>query len=292
EVQKMSTIHNGALVVGQILETGRYGRAVITRVHDRSNKDSVIELVGDGAIVSAGNAAFDLVYFSGARSKFVPECIIRGGLPWIVHTEVVTQAVLENLKKAADDKERQDAEDKARADAAFALEKSRLQEAPEYKHLKKLADNKGKCEAANVSSNIRAELKKAFPGVKFSVKKLSFDCVQISWTDGPTKNEVEAISDKYENGHFNGMEDIYEYNTSPFNVVYGGVKYVTTRRDYSDELVEKGIIQARIKFGSDLVPETCNAEMYNSGELSKQSRESFTYSLETEVRKIIAEIKA
>lgn len=119
----MSTIHNGALVVGQILETGRYGRAVITRVHDRSNKDSVIELVGDGAIVSAGNAAFDLVYFSGARSKFVPECIIRGGLPWIVHTEVVTQAVLENLKKAADDKERQDAEDKARADAAFALEK-------------------------------------------------------------------------------------------------------------------------------------------------------------------------
>ncbi|XJM89961.1 hypothetical protein AB2G46_23665 (plasmid) [Escherichia coli] len=119
----MSTIHKGALVVGQILETGRYGRAVITRVHDRSNKDSVIELVGDGAIVRAGNAAFDLVYFSGARSKFVPECIIRGGLPWIVHTEVVTQAVLENLKKAADDKERQDAEDKARADAAFALEK-------------------------------------------------------------------------------------------------------------------------------------------------------------------------
>ncbi|KAE9824936.1 hypothetical protein GP960_27560, partial [Escherichia coli] len=81
-------------------------------------------------------------------------------------------------------------------------------------------------------------------------------------------------------------------NTSPFNVVYGGVKYVTTRRDYSDELVEKGIIQARTKFGSDLVPETCNAKMYNSGELSKQSREFFMYGLETEVRKIIAEIKA
>ncbi|WP_247753203.1 LPD29 domain-containing protein, partial [Citrobacter freundii] len=292
EVHKMSTIHKGALVVGQIVETGRNGRAVITRVHDRSNKDSVIELVGEGAIVRLGNAAFDLVYFSGERSRFVSECIIRGGLPWIVHTEVVTEAVLENLKKSADDKERQDAEAKAREDAAFALEKSRLQEAPEYKHLKKVADNKGKCEAATVSSNIRAELKKAFPGVKFSVKKLSFDCVQISWTDGPTKNEVEAISDKYEDGHFNGMEDIYEYNTSPFNVVYGGVKYVTTRRDYSNELVEKGIIQARKQFGNDLVPENCNAEMYQSGALSKLSREYFMYGFETELRKIIAGIKA
>nr|EES0546569.1 hypothetical protein [Escherichia coli] len=288
----MSTMHKGALVVGQVLETGRYGRAVISRVHDRSNKDSVIELVGDGAIVRAGNAAFDLVYFSGARSKFVPECIIRGGLPWTVHTEVVSEAMLENLKKAADDKERQDAEDKARSDAAFALEKSRLQEAPEYKHLKKLEENKGKCEAATVSSNIRAELKKAFPGVKFSVKKLSFDCVQISWTDGPTKTEVEAVSDKYEDGHFNGMEDIYEYNNSPFNVVFGGVKYVTTRRDYSEVLVDKGIVEARKQFGVELVPETCNAEMYNSGALSKQSREYFMYGLETEIRKIIADLKA
>lgn len=288
----MSTIHKGALVVGQIVETGRNGRAVITRVHDRSNKDSVIELVGEGAIVRLGNAAFDLVYFSGERSQFVSECIIRGGLPWIVHTEVVTEAVLENLKKSADDKERQDAEAKAREDAAFALEKSRLQEAPEYKHLKKVADNKGKCEVATVSSNIRAELKKAFPGVKFSVKKLSFDCVQISWTDGPIKTEVEAISDKYEDGHFNSMEDIYEYNTSPFNVVYGGVKYVTTRRDYSDELLEKGIVQARKQFGKDLVPEDCNAEMYRSGALSKLSREYFMYGFETELRRIIAQIKA
>lgn len=128
--------------------------------------------------------------------------------------------------------------------------------------------------------------------MKFSVKKLSFDCVNISWTDGPTKNEVEAISDKYENGHFNGMEDIYDYNTSPFNVVYGGVKYVNTCRDYSNKLVEKAIIQARKQFGSDLVPENCNADMYRSGALSRLSRDHFMYGFETELRKIMGEIKA
>ncbi|MCZ6149242.1 hypothetical protein BTK76_22520 [Cronobacter sakazakii] len=288
----MSTTHKGALVVGQILETGRYGRAVISRIHDRTHPDSVIELVGDGAIVRAGNAAFDLVYFSGARSKFVPECIIRGGLPWIVHTDVISQAELERLKNAADDKERQDAEDKARADAAFALEKSRIQEAPEYKHLKKLDDLNGKSEAALVSANIRADLKKAFPDVKFSVKKHSFDSVGIKWTDGPTKEEVRAISDKYEDGNFNSMEDIYEYNSSPFNAVYGGVKYVHTNREFSDQLVEKGIIEARNRFGSDLVPDTCNAEMYLNGALSQVSREYFSYGFERELYKIIAGIKA
>ncbi|EFA3323304.1 hypothetical protein HF723_005077, partial [Salmonella enterica] len=72
----------------------------------------------------------------------------------------------------------------------------------------------------------------------------------------------------------------------------GGVKYVTTRRDYSDELVEKGIVEARKQFGSDLVPENCNAKMYQSGELSRMSREYFMYGFETELRKIIAEIKA
>lgn len=87
------------------------------------------------------------------------------------------------------------------------------------------------------------------------------------------------------------MEDIYEYNTSPFNVVYGGVKYVTTRRDYSNELVEKGIIQARKQFGNDLVPENCNAEMYQSGALSKLSREYFMYGFETELRKLSQELR-
>jgi len=37
-----------------------------------------------------------------------------------------------------------------------------------------------------VASNLRIEFKKAFPGVKFSVRKEHFGCVRIAWTDGPT----------------------------------------------------------------------------------------------------------
>ncbi len=291
----MSTIHTGALVVGQVLETGRYGRAVIARIHDRSQEDSVIELVGSSAIVSAivsaGNAAFDLVYYNGVRSKFVPECIIRGGLPWIVHSEVISQVELDRLNKAADDKEHQDAEDKARADAAFTVAKNSIQEAPEYKHLKKMADNKGKSEAVIVSGNIRSDLKKAFPGVKFSVKKSSLANIWITWTDGPTKEDVGNITAKYEHGNFNGMEDIYEYSSTPFNSVYGGIDYVSTNREVSDQLIEKAIIELRERFGIDSVPETCNALMYRKGNFAKHSDGGAMYGLEEELRRLIMKMR-
>lgn len=65
--------------------------------------------------------------------------------------------------------------------------------------------------------------------------------MNISWTDEPTAEQVEAIANRYEEGSFNGMEDIYEYNSSAFNDVFGGVKYVFTQRDNSDKAIAKAI---------------------------------------------------
>lgn len=83
------------------------------------------------------------------------------------------------------------------------------------------------------AKNIRIELKQAFPKIKFSVRAKSFsggNDINISWTDGPTKKQVEAIANKYEAGSFDGMTDSYNYNHSPWTEVFGSSKYIFCNR--------------------------------------------------------------
>ena len=98
--------------------------------------------------------------------------------------------------------------------------------------------NKGKVSSHAAAANaIKAELNKAFAGIKFSVKSSSFsmgNSVDISWTDGPTVREVEAISQKYQYGHFNGMEDIYENTNWRDDIPQA--KYVTESRTQSENI--------------------------------------------------------
>lgn len=88
------------------------------------------------------------------------------------------------------------------------------------------------------AKEIRKQLKRAFPGVKFSVRYKSFaggDSVDIRWNNGPTSKAVQDITKCYEYGHFNGMEDIYEYSNVDNNIPQ--VKYVMTHRDIDDDIV-------------------------------------------------------
>ncbi len=78
---------------------------------------------------------------------------------------------------------------------------------------------------------IRADLKAAFPGTKFSVRKGagSRDSVTVSWNLGPTNEAVSTIANKYQAGHFDGMTDSYEYDRSrPANAV----RFVFCDRNY------------------------------------------------------------
>ena len=114
------------------------------------------------------------------------------------------------------------------------------------------------------AKNIRKELKAAFPETKFSVKSETFSmghAVRISWTDGPTVRQVEAVADKYEAGKFDGMDDYYTYTTTPFNELFGSAKYVTTSRDYSREFISRCIAKIVAKFGGDPI----TAEEYFNG---------------------------
>lgn len=88
---------------------------------------------------------------------------------------------------------------------------------------------------AAAAKAIRIELKKAFPGVQFKVRSESYsggNAVRIHWIDGITVDQVDAIVSKYEYGHFNSMEDIYEYSNCRNDIPQ--VKYVTTDRDISE----------------------------------------------------------
>ena len=101
--------------------------------------------------------------------------------------------------------------------------------------------NKGKSSShAAASAAIKAELAKAFPHVKFSVRSSSFaggNSVDISWTDGATVEQVEAISDKYQYGSFNGMEDIYEYTNRRDDIPQA--KYVSEQREISQTIKDE-----------------------------------------------------
>jgi len=93
-----------------------------------------------------------------------------------------------------------------------------------------------KTRSALTAKAIKNELKKHFPGIKFSVRSDNFaggNSVDIEWADGPTVNEVEKFTNKYEYGHFDGMVDMYEYSNSRNDIPQ--VKYVMTDRQMSDQ---------------------------------------------------------
>jgi hypothetical protein len=80
---------------------------------------------------------------------------------------------------------------------------------------------------------IRQILKANFPSIKFSVTS-DHNSVNIRYTDGVTTKEVEALVKDFQYGHFNGMEDIYEYIN--VNKDIPQVRFLFVNRDMSDNV--------------------------------------------------------
>ena len=105
---------------------------------------------------------------------------------------------------------------------------------------------------AAAAKAIRNELKAAFPTVKFSVTSESFsmgNSVHISWVDGYTVDQVEAIVGKYQYGSFNGMEDLYEMTNIREDIPQ--TKYVQTRREFSEERKRETATELGIDFDTE-----------------------------------------
>lgn len=126
----------------------------------------------------------------------------------------------------------------AASSAAQEIERIKAKIAADHPHL--LQSDKGGS-LTQAAKNIRIELRRAYPGVKFSVTTERYsggNSCNIDWTDGPNAEQVEKITNKYSGGHFDGMTDSYEHSRSPWVDVFGQAKYVHCNRHYSDKMVE------------------------------------------------------
>lgn len=91
---------------------------------------------------------------------------------------------------------------------------------------------------AMAAQAIRKELAAKYPTVIFSVKSKSYsggNSVDVSWNEGPPSEAVQTLINKYQYGHFDGMQDLYEYSNTRKDIPQ--VKYVFAQRDYSEEFV-------------------------------------------------------
>lgn len=60
---------------------------------------------------------------------------------------------------------------------------------------------------------IRAALKRAFPSIKFTVRSYGGRSTRVGWVDGPTVDQVEAITEQYGSARFDGSVD-YAYSVN------------------------------------------------------------------------------
>lgn len=95
---------------------------------------------------------------------------------------------------------------------------------------------------------LRASLKSAFPGVKFSVRSDKYAggaSIHVKWTDGPTEYDVDRIAQLYSGATFDGMQDLKEYHDSILvgpdgpEVVSYGADFVFSERSYSPGFLER-----------------------------------------------------
>lgn len=112
-------------------------------------------------------------------------------------------------------------------------------------------------EHAAAAKLIRRDLKAAYSSVTFKVRARSFaggDDVDIEWQDGPTVQDVESLTAKYQEGDFNGMIDLYEATNRRHDIPQ--VMYVQAHRSYSREAINAMIECLNAARGFHLRPAT------------------------------------
>ncbi len=197
-----------------------------------------------------GRAEFDIVFESGSETKRLPECILRG-VQWTILSDVVSADVIQCMREyCAQETARREADAKSKAEE-FAKAVAALRVDERYKHLQQVGDTDHGSKL--VATNIRREFKSAFSGAKFSVRTDRYGSVRIEWTDGPTVEQVEAVTDKYSGGYFDGMEDIYRHEPSPWTQVFGSAKYISEFRQYSPAAVMAAVEAVCAKYGWPLM---------------------------------------
>ncbi|WP_068255597.1 LPD29 domain-containing protein [Janibacter corallicola] len=88
---------------------------------------------------------------------------------------------------------------------------------------------------------MRKALREAFPGVKVSVRMATGSAhgwMSVTWTDGPTPEQVQAILAPMQSARFDGMDDAYHELPQDGPMVYS-CRGVTTQRRMSETAAEQ-----------------------------------------------------
>jgi len=228
------------LQIGQKVYCALYGgrEGIVYKIEGKQDPESVKSL-GGGAITMGGRAHFGVVFDDGSISH-VPESIITG-IQWQIYDEIATSLEIDKaLAYAEAEKLRRELDKQAEA---ARQERERQNNLREYGYLLKRTDRPNWSGYRLAAANIRKELKRAFPATSFSVTCKGYaggDHVSISWVDGPTAKQVEAVTAKYEEGTFDGMADCYDYSRDhSFTGTFGGTKYLLPQRDYTLDGIKK-----------------------------------------------------
>lgn len=87
-----------------------------------------------------------------------------------------------------------------------------------------------------MKKNLTAHLKHDFPGIKFSIRKEGYDSYHVRWVNGPTEEQIQVITRQYKDHTTDFTGDFRDYSPSTFNKVFGGVNFIFTYREQSEEV--------------------------------------------------------
>lgn len=232
--------------VGQRVYWDMYGNGhgIVTAI-DGEQLCSTAESFFRGALIriQGRQALFTVAFHSGHLAQGVDEQCLRTNPQWQVLAGKAGEQEIEVARNHCKATAAKEAAEREAAAKRRARERAELP-ARHPTLLPKPAgglDERGRhiSDAAWGAKNIRIQLAAAFPGVKFSVRSSVYsggDSIDIKWTDGPAVKDVEAITGWYQEGHFDGMQDIYETNyDNVWPSVFGGARYVTEQRTLSGE---------------------------------------------------------
>lgn len=93
---------------------------------------------------------------------------------------------------------------------------------------------------AETAQRLRAALREAFPGVKFSVRSKTYSggaSISVTYTDGPVQKAVERVTKRFEGADFDGMIDLKtdKRHTVDGQAVQYGADYVFVNREFSND---------------------------------------------------------
>lgn len=209
-IDKKTAILEPKQGIYSILYGGRFG--YITKIEGEQTPNTIKTLF-DGVGVMGGSANI-FIKFENGNDTSVPESIVRG-VQWEIYEILNDEQIKEIDNKYY----------KAIEERKIKEEQKRLKDIEETKEfmdkyssylIQKKNHVKGEFDC--VKQNIRIELKKEFPSIKFSVSSNHYGSIDIRWVDGPTIEQVQKlITGKYEDHETDFTGDFRDYNPSNFN---------------------------------------------------------------------------